>query len=152
MERVRPLLIPMRGRMVHELSGQTALPPVRPARARSHLVGRPAPYLNRVLIEEAARHAGVSVRFNQLCLGADVGRDRLRFRDETSAALHESTLTPTIATDGAAPRAREPCRRRLVSVHESGSPRLQGAERAAHSRPAGFEPMRCTSGRAAASC
>src|SRR5207248_234787 len=27
LERVRPLLIPMRGRMVHELSGQTALQP-----------------------------------------------------------------------------------------------------------------------------
>ena len=28
MERVRPLLIPMRGRMVHGLSGQTALQPI----------------------------------------------------------------------------------------------------------------------------
>src|SRR5439155_1072608 len=100
MDRVRPLLIPMRGRMVHELSGRTAL---QPYGQREHeviwSVGRAA--LNRVLIEEAARHAGVSVRFNQLCLGAEVGRDRLRFRDEASGALHESALTPTIAADGA---------------------------------------------------
>ena len=118
MERVRPLLIPMRGRMVHELSGQTAL---QPYGQREHeviwSVGRAD--LNRVLIEEAARHAGVSVRFNQLCLGADVGRDRLRFRDETSGALHESALTPTIATDGAGSAVRASLAAAgLVSVHE----------------------------------
>jgi kynurenine 3-monooxygenase len=118
MERVRPLLIPMRGRMVHELSGQTAL---QPYGQREHeviwSVGRAD--LNRVLIEEAARHAGVSVRFNQLCTGADVGRDRLRFRDETSGALHESALTPTIATDGAGSAVRASLAAAgLVSVHE----------------------------------
>ena len=118
MERVRPLLIPMRGRMVHELSGQTAL---QPYGQREHeviwSVGRAD--LNRVLIEEAARHAGVSVRFNQLCTGADVGRDRLRFRDETSGTLHESALTPTIATDGAGSAVRASLAAAgLVSVHE----------------------------------
>ncbi len=105
MERVRPLLIPMRGRMVHGLSGQTAL---QPYGQREHeviwSVGRAE--LNRVLIEEAARHAGVSVRFNQLCLGADVREDELRFRDQASGTLHEIALTPTIATDGAGSAVR----------------------------------------------
>ncbi|TLY81286.1 MAG: hypothetical protein E6K41_07265 [Gammaproteobacteria bacterium] len=100
MERVRPLLIPMRGRMVHEPTGQTAL---QPYGQREHeviwSVGRAD--LNRVLIEEAARHAGVEVRFSQLCLGADAPRDRLRLRDEASGAEREIALTPTIATDGA---------------------------------------------------
>ena len=118
MDRVRPLLIPMRGRMVHELSGQTAL---QPYGQREHeviwSVGRAA--LNRVLIEEAARHAGVSVRFNQQCLGAEVGRDRLRFRDEASGALHESALTPTIAADGAGSAVRASLAAAgHVSVHE----------------------------------
>src|SRR6516164_11126319 len=71
LERVRPLLIPMRGRMVHERGGAAAL---QPYGQREHeviySVGRAD--LNRVLIEEAARHAGVSVRFNQQCLGADL--------------------------------------------------------------------------------
>ncbi|HUJ52766.1 MAG TPA: FAD-dependent oxidoreductase, partial [Steroidobacteraceae bacterium] len=55
MERVRPLLIPMRGRMVHERSGHAAL---QPYGQREHeviwSVGRAD--LNRVLIEEATRH------------------------------------------------------------------------------------------------
>ena len=118
MERVRPLLIPMRGRMVHGLSGQTAL---QPYGQREHeviwSVGRAD--LNRVLIEEASRHAGVSVRFNQLCLGADVREDGLRFRDQASGTLHEASLTPTIATDGAGSAVRGSLAAAgLVSVHE----------------------------------
>jgi kynurenine 3-monooxygenase len=118
MERVRPLLIPMRGRMVHGLSGQTAL---QPYGQREHeviwSVGRAD--LNRVLIEEAARHAGVSVRFNQLCLGAEVREDELRFRDQASGTLHEIALTPTIATDGAGSAVRGSLvTAGLVSVHE----------------------------------
>jgi len=118
MERVRPLLIPMRGRMVHGLSAQTAL---QPYGQREHeviwSVGRAD--LNRVLIEEASRHAGVSVRFNQLCLGADVRADGLRFRDQASGALHEVSLTLTIATDGAGSAVRGSLAAAgLVSVHE----------------------------------
>jgi kynurenine 3-monooxygenase len=118
MERVRPLLIPMRGRMVHGSSGQPAL---QPYGQREHeviwSVGRAD--LNRVLIEEAARHAGVSVRFNQLCLGADVREDELRFRDQASGTLHEIALTPTIATDGAGSAVRGSLvTAGLVSVHE----------------------------------
>ena len=100
MERVRPLLIPMRGRMVHEPSGHAALQPYgQRAHEVIYSVGRAD--LNRVLIEEAARHAGVSVRFNQTCLGADLQHDRLRFRDQVSGGVREAALTPTIATDGA---------------------------------------------------
>src|SRR5579862_2852742 len=58
MERVRPLLIPMRGRMVHELTGPASL---QPYGQREHeviySVGRAD--LNRVLIEAAELHAGV---------------------------------------------------------------------------------------------
>jgi kynurenine 3-monooxygenase len=100
MERVRPLLIEMRGRMVHELSGSTRL---QPYGQREHeviwSVGRAD--LNRLLIEEAARHASVRVRFNQQCLGADLQHDRLHFRDHASGGVHETALTPTIAADGA---------------------------------------------------
>jgi kynurenine 3-monooxygenase len=105
MERVRPLLIPMRGRMVHELSGQATL---QPYGQREHeviwSVGRAE--LNRVLIEEAARHAGVSVRFSQLCLGADVRAQRLRFCNQPDGAAYDVALTPTIATDGAGSAVR----------------------------------------------
>ena len=105
MERVRPLLIPMRGRMVHERSGHTAL---QPYGQREHeviwSVGRAD--LNRVLIEEAARHAAVRVRFSQQCLGAEPRAGRLRFRDLAGGSEYDVALAPTVATDGAGSAVR----------------------------------------------
>jgi kynurenine 3-monooxygenase len=100
MAEVQPLLIPMRGRMVHEVAGAPAL---QPYGQREHeviySVGRAD--LNRVLIAAAARHAGVSVHFNHVCVGTDADAERLRFRDAASGSESERSLTPTIATDGA---------------------------------------------------
>jgi kynurenine 3-monooxygenase len=114
MDRVRPLLIPMRGRMVHDLSGGATLHPYgQRAEEVIYSVGRAA--LNKLLIQEATRHAGVTARFDQVCLGAFPERDALRFRDtrviDREHRTHSSDapnsphydvpLTPTIATDGA---------------------------------------------------
>jgi kynurenine 3-monooxygenase len=118
MERVRPLLIAMRGRMVHERSGATALQPYgqRPHEV-IYSVGRAE--LNRVLIEEAVRRPGVTVRFNQLCLGVDMQRDLLRLRDGGGGAVHELALAPTIAADGAGSAVRTSlAAAQLVGVRE----------------------------------
>lgn len=100
MERVWPLAIAMRGRMVHERSGAASL---QSYGQREHeiiySVGRAA--LNRVLIEEALRHANVTVRFNQQCIGVDANRNRLRLRDVAGRKEHELELAPAIAADGA---------------------------------------------------
>jgi kynurenine 3-monooxygenase len=100
MQRVAPLLIPMRGRLVHERSGDGAfLPYGQREHEVIYSVGRAD--LNRLLIEEAARHAQVSVRFRQQCLGADTGGERLRLRDLAAGSDYEVPLAPTLATDGA---------------------------------------------------
>ncbi len=100
LDRVRPLLIPLRGRMIHERSGTTALQPYGQREDEVIFsVGRAD--LNRVLIEEAARHQDVTIRFNQTCLAADSEQNVLRFRNETSGAHYSLELTPTLATDGA---------------------------------------------------
>jgi kynurenine 3-monooxygenase len=105
MDRIRPLLIPMRGRMIHERSGATALQPYGQREDEViYSVGRAA--LNRVLIEEAARHQDVTIRFNQTCLAADPAENTLRFRNEVSGAQYGVELTPTIATDGAGSSVR----------------------------------------------
>jgi kynurenine 3-monooxygenase len=100
MDRIRPLLIPMRGRMIHDRSGACSL---QPYGQREHeviySVSRAA--LNRVLVEEAARHPAVTLRFDQACLGADIASNALRFRNQLSEAFHQVELTPTIASDGA---------------------------------------------------
>ena len=105
MEAVRPLMIPMRGRMVHEPHAAPALQPYgqRPQEV-IYSVGRAD--LNRVLIAAATGHAGVRVEFNQQCLGADIASDRLRLRDGVHGSVREIALAPTIATDGAGSAVR----------------------------------------------
>jgi len=105
MDHIRPLLIPMRGRMIHERSGAATLQPYGQREDEViYSVGRAA--LNRVLIEEAARHQDVTIRFDQTCLGADPADNLLRFRNEISGAQYHVELGPTIATDGAGSAVR----------------------------------------------
>jgi kynurenine 3-monooxygenase len=105
MERVRPLLIPMRGRMIHERSGATTLLPYGQREDEViYSVGRSE--LNKVLIEEAARHQDVTIRFNQTCLAVDPAQNVLRFRNEVSGAQYAVELAPTIGTDGAGSAVR----------------------------------------------
>jgi kynurenine 3-monooxygenase len=105
MEAVRPLLIPMRGRMVHEPHTAPVLQPYgqRPGEV-IYSVGRAE--LNRVLIDAATAHAGVHVEFNTQCLAADVGADRLRLRARADGTVRAVPLAPSIATDGAGSAVR----------------------------------------------
>jgi kynurenine 3-monooxygenase len=105
MDRVRPLLIPMRGRMIHERSGATTLQPYGQRKDEViYSVSRAA--LNQILIEEAASHQAVTIRFDQTCLGVDLGANVLRFRNEISGAQYALKLVPTLAADGAGSAVR----------------------------------------------
>src|SRR5262249_36117168 len=97
MQRVWPLSIPMRGRMIHELTGQ---PKLLPYGQRAHEVIYPvgrAP-LNRLLIEEAARHANVTLRFGHACVAVRPQENVLTLRHGGSE--YETALSATIAADG----------------------------------------------------
>ena len=105
MDRISPLLIPMRGRMVHDASGSASL---QSYGQREHeviySVGRAA--LNRVLIEAAARYDNVEMRFEQTCVAASPEQNTLRFKDRRHHSEFEVPLAPTIATDGAGSAVR----------------------------------------------
>jgi kynurenine 3-monooxygenase len=118
MDRITPLLIPMRGRMVHDASGSASL---QSYGQREHeviySVGRAA--LNRVLIEEAARYNNVEMRFEQTCIAASPEQNTLRFKDRKHHTEFEVPLGPTIATDGAGSAVRVSLdRAHRVSVRE----------------------------------
>ena len=155
MERVQPLLIAMRGRMVHEPSGHAALQPYGQRAARGHLLGRPRRPQPR------AHRGGGAPRRRQRALQPHLPRRRPAARPAAlprpgeRRASATRPLTPTIATDGAgSARARQPRRaRRRRRPARSGwitttrsSPCRRGDGRRASSA------TRCTSGRAAASC
>lgn len=122
MASVRPLIIPMRGRMVHEPGRAPALLPYGQREEEViYSIGRGA--LNRLLIDEAARQAGITLRFGETCGSVSPARDRLvlhrlRARPEPGAA-QEVPLAPTLATDGAGSAVRASLAAQgLVASHE----------------------------------
>jgi kynurenine 3-monooxygenase len=118
MPEVLPLLVAMRGRMVHEPGGDVALHLYGQRDDEViHSVSRGA--LNVVLMEAAERE-GVKLHFGQACLGGDADGKRLRVRDEGSGREYAVPLAPTIATDGAGSAVR-------TSLAESGLAQVREA-------------------------
>jgi kynurenine 3-monooxygenase len=118
MERIRPLLIPMRGRMIHSLSGEAQLHPYG-QRQEEVIYSVSRADLNRVLIEDAARHPRVRLQFLQTCLVALPETGALRFRDESTGSECNVPIAPTFATDGAGSAIRASLARTgLMTVRE----------------------------------
>jgi kynurenine 3-monooxygenase len=101
MRHVRPLLIEMRGRGVHDRTGETKLLPYgwKPGEV-IYSVGRAA--LTTLLIEAAGRYPNVTMNFGERCLGVSARHNVIRFCDDEPDEPYELPLARTIATDGAA--------------------------------------------------
>jgi kynurenine 3-monooxygenase len=115
LDRVMPLAIPMRGRMVHEHDGGTELQKygVRPEEV-IYSISRTA--LNRSLIEAAASFPNVELHFGHVCLGLARGKNVPEIRDEATGRIFEAAHQPTIATDGGGSAVRDALLARQVST------------------------------------
>jgi kynurenine 3-monooxygenase len=99
MQEVLPLLIPMRGRLLHDADGKLAfLQYGQREHEVIHSVSRPG--LNRVLLD-AAERAGVELAFGQSALASHLERGVVTMREERSHRLHELPLQRLVAADGA---------------------------------------------------
>lgn len=118
MERIGPLMIPMRGRMIHPLSGETQLQPYG-QRQNEVIYSVSRADLDRVLIEEAARYPRVRLKFRHTCLAAQPDAGVLRLRNDETASEHDVPIAPTFATDGAGSVVRSSLARSdLINVRE----------------------------------
>jgi 2-polyprenyl-6-methoxyphenol hydroxylase and related FAD-dependent oxidoreductases len=100
LEDVEPLLIPMRGRMLHAPDGELTFAAYgqRPHEV-IHSVSRPG--LTRALLEHASRRHGIQPRFLQAARSLDFERDELVMLDEVSGETYTQPLTPLVGADGA---------------------------------------------------
>jgi kynurenine 3-monooxygenase len=100
MRHVKPLLIEMRGRCVHDRDGNTKLLPYgwKPGEV-IYSVGRAA--LTTLLIQDAGRYPNVTLNFGERCLGVNAHHNVIRFCDDEPDEPYEVPLAHTIATDGA---------------------------------------------------
>lgn len=99
-ESIRPILIPMRGRMIHDEHGGSELQ-LYGQNEREVIYSVSRGSLNRALIEQAAKLPNIELRFEQHCLGARPTYGSLHFEDLRAGHAYEIALAPTIAADGA---------------------------------------------------
>ena len=99
MDAVRPLLLPMRGRMVHDVAGPARFLPYG-QRPHELLWSVSRAGLNEALTS-AAERLGVEFHFEHSCEGADFSRDTLQLEDLGTGRRFEVPLVPVFGADGA---------------------------------------------------
>jgi kynurenine 3-monooxygenase len=105
LEALRPLLLPMAGRMLHDETGQTSFLPYghRPEEV-IYSVSRGG--LNQRLLD-LAEAEGVTIHFQQNCRAVDFANQTLEFLDESKNTLHKVPFACVLGTDGSASKVRE---------------------------------------------
>ena len=99
LDKVMPLCIPMHGRMLHDLEGQTVLAPYSGRDEFINSISRGE--LNSLLLDEAEKHSNVKLYFNRECLSVDFENTTARFKDFENDALFDEDADVIFATDGA---------------------------------------------------
>jgi len=105
MDRLRPLLIPMAGRMLHDEDGRLQLVPYgnKPHEV-IYSVSRAG--LNAMLMDAAEASGLVSIRFGQTAEDVDFTASTARARSGGDGTIHESPFDVLIGTDGSASAVR----------------------------------------------
>ena len=99
-ELVEPLLVPMRGRAVHDVDGNVDfLRYGQTDEEQIYSVARVG--LNKVLLDAAERSDRIHFRFRHKAIGYDALDGCVHMRDEESGTLYEIDTQPVFAADGA---------------------------------------------------
>ena len=106
MDEIDPMLLPMRGRMIHDLDGTSSLQPygIRDDEV-IYSVSRQA--LTATLLNAAEASGGVTVTFDQRCIGGNLAAGTLRFRDEPSGLEYDSDVGTVFGADGSGSAVRD---------------------------------------------
>ena len=117
-ERAREICIPMRGRLMHDVEGNTF---------ESNYSGREGEYinsisrgdLNGILLTEAEKHQNVNIHFNAKCLGVDIERKVATFESYETKEQFTITADVIFGTDGAGSSLRKSYEKQLQGFHVS---------------------------------
>jgi len=99
MPELTPLLVPMRGRMLHDAEGSTRFVAYgQNPRESIYSISRSA--LTQRLVETAATLPGITLQFGQRCVGFDAAGEPV-LRDEATGQEHAPVAARWIGADGA---------------------------------------------------
>jgi kynurenine 3-monooxygenase len=98
--KVEPLLLPMRGRMIHKDDGTTELQPYG-QRAHELIYSVSRSELNRILVQAACEQFGVDIRFGHRTLSYAPEDSVLTLKNDSNSMTYMIRDRPLIAADGA---------------------------------------------------
>ena len=104
-EKVKPLLIPMRGRMLHQADGTEQFSPYG-QREHEVIFSVPRDRLNKLMVNEAVVDEPVHVHFDQSCVGIDFENRVAKFENTKDGTVTEHSFDLIIGADGVGSRVR----------------------------------------------
>ena len=104
-EKVKPLLIPMRGRMLHQTDGSQQFSAYG-QREHEVIYSVPRGELNNLMVNEAVVAEPVHVIFDQKCTGVDFENRIVKFESTADGSVSEKPFDLIIGTDGAGSKVR----------------------------------------------
>jgi kynurenine 3-monooxygenase len=99
-DKVKELCIPMHGRMLHDMEGNTMLAPYS-GREHEYINSISRGQLNALLLDEAEKHKNVSIHFNRKCKSVDFEKTTALFDDYEGNSEFVEDADVIFATDGA---------------------------------------------------
>ncbi|PWK19198.1 FAD-dependent oxidoreductase [Xanthomarina spongicola] len=105
-EKVKSLCVPMNGRMLHDLEGNTVLAPYS-GREHEYINSISRGQLNGLLLDEAEKHENVTIHFNKKCKSVDFENTTALFKDYDTNTEFVEDADAIIATDGAGSAMRQ---------------------------------------------
>jgi kynurenine 3-monooxygenase len=99
-EEIKKISIPMYGRMIHSVDGDTQLQPYGKDNTE-YINSVSRAELNKKLMDLAEEYESVKIHFNRRCTGLNIPNNEVHFYDESSGEQQIVNSEVTIATDGA---------------------------------------------------
>jgi kynurenine 3-monooxygenase len=114
MDRVDPLLIPMKGRVIHDKIGQTDFQAYG-QHADEVIYSVPRAELNKLLMDEAQATDEVTFHFNQSVTDIDFATHTIHFRDECSSEQSSHKFELLVGADGSGSVVRQALHQQLAA-------------------------------------
>ncbi len=103
-EAMRPIIIPMKGRMMHSATGELTFQPY--GKNESEVINSISRAELNIALLNAAEAAGVTIHFQQRCTGFDLKTGAIELRDERSGSDTVIESSVVIGCDGSASAIR----------------------------------------------
>jgi kynurenine 3-monooxygenase len=103
-ERMRSIIIPMRGRMMHSVAGELTFQPY--GKDETEVINSISRAQLNITLMNAAEERGAAIHFNQRCTGYDLKTGVVRLRDESTGEELNLETDTLVGCDGSASAIR----------------------------------------------